>query len=139
MAEGNVVAFRPFIVLVDVSLELCLITMEITLCFGPFNSKEAAEEWVNVFEVEHHEIEAREAREDEKNNELVVLTTEPYLRAHVHGVDIIQPERGGHDKDALISPSAPIVDAHQVHIYALQGLREAINYTFEYLADKTVK
>ncbi len=135
MAESNVISLAPFVVTVDVLLELYLITMEITLCFGPFNSKEAAFEWSNVFEQEHKEIEVQEDLQEHRDEEMG-LSSMSYVRAFVHGVDIIQGEVEAREKGVLIVPNQPIVDAHQVHLYALQGFQAAITDALEYINEK---
>ena len=126
MSTDTVVLLRPYVVTADVSLELYLITMEVTLCFGPFNSSLAAREWCGTLEQEHWSIEAREELEDEQAEEASGILTKPFLRAYLHAVDIIQADAGMRAKGELIPPKDPIVDAHQIHVYALAAFQEAI-------------
>ena len=133
MAESTVVALRPYVVTVDVTTELYLITMDVTLCFGPFNSVEEAEEWCLTFEREHKMIEGREAHEDIEAIAAMGIPTKPFLRAYVHGADIVQAGPEVRVKGALIPQNAPVVDAHQIHVYALHAFHEAVNAAFAFL------
>lgn len=59
--------------------ELYLITMEVTLCFGPFNSLEAADEWRLALEREHKVIEEREGFHEVEAFGLAGFPTVPSL------------------------------------------------------------
>lgn len=135
MGANNVVALQPYVVTVDVSLELQLITMEVTLCFGPFNSIEGAEEWCRTLEREHKVIEGHEGGEDVEAIAGTGLSTKPFLRAYVHGADIIQAGAEMRAKGALIPQNDPRVDAHQIHVYALHAFQEAVSAAFAFLDD----
>lgn len=138
MPSLNVVALNPFVAVVDVTIELFLVVMNITLCFGPFNTKNEAEEWCDIFLVERKILEKSEAQVDEVNDELVNFLTEPYLRTYTGNPDIMQPKSGGRDKGALIPPKDPMTDAREIHTYALMWLEEAITDTFRHLHE-TIK
>jgi len=58
MAE--LLSLKPYAATMEVSLELPLITMQVVLCFGPFNSLEKAEEWTGEVERLHRGIETEE-------------------------------------------------------------------------------
>ncbi len=133
MPTSNIVSLNPYVVTVDVSLELHLITMEVTLCFGPFNSAEEAEEWCLTFEREHKVIEGREAHEDVEALKQSGIPTKPFLRAYVHGADIVQAGAEMRTNGGLIPQNTPIVDAHRVHVYALHAFQEAVNAAFAFL------
>lgn len=135
MAKSNVLSLQPYVATVDVSLELSLITMEVTLCFGPFNSAEAAEEWCGALEREHKTIEGRQDGEDLEAIAATGIPTKPYLRAYVHGVDIIQPSLDARTRGGLIAPKDAVVDAHQIHVYALYAFQEAVSAAFAFLND----
>ena len=38
MSGDNLFALRPYVVVIDVSVEMLLVSTQVTLCFGPFNS-----------------------------------------------------------------------------------------------------
>ncbi|HEY9585208.1 MAG: hypothetical protein A3D65_02365 [Candidatus Lloydbacteria bacterium RIFCSPHIGHO2_02_FULL_50_13] len=135
MAESTVVALRPYVVTVDVTTELYLITMDVTLCFGPFNTLEAANEWSLVLEREHKLIEVREAKEDTEAFGECGISTKPFFRAYVCGTDVIQVGADVRTKGGLILPSAAVIDAHQIRVYALRAHQEAITAAFRFLDD----
>ncbi|MDO8520565.1 MAG: hypothetical protein Q7S52_00435 [bacterium] len=133
MTESIVVAFRPYVVEVDVSLELYLMPLSATLRFGPFDTATAAEKWKDVLEREHKMIELREEHEDQEALKKIGVPTQPFLRARIQGTDIVQPKARARKKWALIAPGEPVVDAHQIHVHTLRAIQNAITVIFQFL------
>ena len=135
MTVNNVFELHPYAVAIDVCVELHLVSMEITLCFGPFNTHEAANKWCSAFEKEHKQIEGREVAEDAQAEKKTGVPTQPFLRTYVYGAGSFQAEGKARAKGELIPPKTPAVDAHQIHVYALCALQEAITAAQRFLDD----
>ena len=131
--KGKLIALRPFVVTADVVVELRLITMTCTLCFGPFNRREDADEWRAAFEQEHLQVKAKEGLEGIYADWQSRSLPQPYLTASLRGVDVIQAGAEAREKGALIPPSNPVVTAHQIHVCALRAFQEAITAAFHFL------
>ena len=136
MSGDNLVALRPYVVTIDVSVELPLISMEVTLCFGPFNALVAAEHWAGDVERLHKDI---TAREDQLSNDIfdeTGLPTQAFIRSQIHGIDIIQSDQNTRKPGMLIPVNTAEVDSRDMHLYALAAFQEAINFAFTIVRDE---
>ncbi|OGZ06354.1 MAG: hypothetical protein A2845_00970 [Candidatus Lloydbacteria bacterium RIFCSPHIGHO2_01_FULL_49_22] len=128
MAE--LLSLKPYAATMEVSLELPLITMQVVLCFGPFNSLEKAEEWTGEVERLHRGIETEEVSKSGEVFDATGLPTGAFVRSYVHGTDIIQVGQSARKQGNLIPVNTPEVDARDLHIYALRAIEEATNMAF---------
>ncbi|OGZ06519.1 MAG: hypothetical protein A2942_04900 [Candidatus Lloydbacteria bacterium RIFCSPLOWO2_01_FULL_50_20] len=138
MTENNIVALQPYVVALDVAVEVPLVNMEVTLCFGPFDSLAAADEWRDRLEKEHDLIEIAEAVENADPFAQEEFPERQFLRAHVQGADVFQVEGRMRARGELIPPKTPVEDAHRIHVYALYALQEAVTAAFSFLNDDPV-
>lgn len=135
MTTGAVLSFCPYVAMLDVTVELHLVTMEITLCFGPFNAECDARKWLDEVERVHKVIEGSEAEEDEDALDATGLPTAPFIRSYVHGSDIIIADQHARKPGELIPPGTPEHDARMLCVYALYGLEQAVGDAIEFVHD----
>ncbi|GEM_PF-4623329 len=130
MSGANLFALCPYVVTADVSVELPLISMEVTLCFGPFNTLIAAEKWAGDVERLHKDI---IAREDQTSNEIfdeIGIPTQGFIRSHIYGMDIVQSDQNARKPGMLIPVNTPDTDSRDMHLYALAAFQQAIHMAF---------
>ncbi len=133
MTRTNVVSFLPFMVTIDVRVELALMTMNTTLCFGPFNTQESADSWSGEVHRLHKDVERREDTiADSVSDELGIPTAE-FIRAYVTLPDSFQVGKDAREDGNLIPTHAPEIDARDMRIYALRAFASAVDYTLERL------
>lgn len=132
----NVVSFKPYIVAVPVCVELFLITMEVTLSFGPFNSHEEGRQWSVRFEHARAEIEAAEGVTIEGVFAGAKLPTRPFIDAHTYTVDVVEAGPEARRHQGVIPAGDPAETAKSVRLYALKALEEAVAFALEHIDDK---
>ena len=128
MAE--MLSFNPYAATIDVSIELPLITMQVVLCFGPFNSIEKAEEWTGEVERLHRGIEVKEATICGDVFDATGFPTGAFIRSFIQGTDVIQVDQKARKEGNLIPINTSEIDARDMHIYALRAFEEATNMAF---------
>lgn len=128
MAE--LLSLKPYSATIEVSLELPLITMQVLLCFGPFNSLEKAEEWTGEVERLHRVIETEEVSQGGEVFDATGIPTGAFVLSYVHGTDIIQIGHSARKPGNLIPVSTAETDARDLHIYALRAIEDAIQMAF---------
>lgn len=133
MEADTVVQFRPYIAVVDVLYEMHLKTTTITLCFGPFNSKDAAMAWCNSLEQAHWVVAAREEAESEKALQQSKFFTAPFIQTHMDGFDVIQVGSEMRTNSGLILPGDVSVAARELSLYAVRASQEADKVALAYL------
>ena len=126
MTEASVLAFRPYVIMLDVGVELPLMTMQAVLAFGPFNSLKMAEVWASEVERLHKAIESKESECATAIAEDVGLPTGAFIRAYVSSVDIVQAPTSMRTTYGIIRPTTPEEDAREMHIYALKSFQAEI-------------
>lgn len=130
--SGNVVSMKPFIVTVPACVELLLITMEVRLVFGPFNSYEDGRQWAIRFEAKRTEIEA--ASDITIEGVFVAdLTTAPFVDVHTYTCDVVEAGPDARKPDAVIPSGDPTLAATNVGIYAMRALYEAVSFGLAHL------
>lgn len=137
MPSATVLSLLPFMVSIDVRVELALITMNTTLCFGPFNSQESADEWAGEVHRLHKDIERREEAEASGVMSALGIPTAEFVRAYVTLPDTIQVGKSGREVGNLIPVHTPEIDARDMRIYALYAFAGAIDYTLERLTKQS--
>ena len=131
--SATVVSLVPFIATVPVCVELLLVTMEVTLCFGPFNSHEEGKNWVSQFELIRAELEAEDPITVEGVFAGAELSTRPFVDAHTYVCDVLEAGREARRADGVIPHGDPTIAAKNIHIYALRALSDAVAFGLEHV------
>jgi hypothetical protein len=126
--SAQVIAIKPYIASVPVCVELLLVTMEITLCFGPFNSHEEGKHWVAAFELARADIEAVNAIAIEGTFVDATLSTRPFVDAYTYVCDVLEAGPDARKPDAVIPSGDPQTTAKHIRIFALRALEEAVAF-----------
>lgn len=133
---NNVVALHPdtYVAMIDVSIELPLVTASVWLNFGPFDSEIDAMEWTNILEVVHVQI----ANDDTHHlyasgNSTFSSEEESFPRSFIGTTDIKKVNASFRAPGELIPSGSPTDTAGELCTYALEALAEAITQTLSVL------
>ncbi len=128
MPEATVFSLRPYVAMLDICIELPLVTMQTVLAFGPFNTLQSAQDWASEVERIHRQIEIASQNVDDSvaTFMLVGFTTRAFVGARISNVDIIQTDTNGRHSRGLILPRTAREDAEEMHVHALRAFEGAI-------------
>ena len=124
----TVVAFHAFFVSLDVFVDLAGATVNISLEFGPFVSKEEASTWVDAVDAIHAKRHSFEAALAEDIFDAHGLPTQPYLDVHLSIPLIAQSSLVRKCKDRLLPPEKPEEVEAKLGAYALRAALERFAY-----------
>lgn len=137
MPKPNVLSFIPYMAVFDVRVEVTMITAIVTLCFGPFNSRDAAIEWATEVERLHRKGVARQGL----TSNIIASDEFPapqgdYLTSSVEVRDVIMADSDARKPGRLIPIGTPEYSARHMHICALLALKGASTETLLQLAEE---
>ncbi len=136
MRSASILSFAPFIVILDATVEVPLLTISTTLCFGPFNSREDAEEWACEVERLHKRLQKSEETLSCAVLKETGFPTGAFMRAHMGTTDVILAGKEAREPGALIPQSTPEVAARDLGVYVLRAASQAASDTLAQLATK---
>lgn len=133
MQKSKVLSLVPFLAIIDVTVEVPLVSATLTLCFGPFNSREDGEGWAAEVELLHRHVEKQETQCAGEVLSEMGFPTGAFVRSYISVPDVILGGVEARKPGALIPISTPEVIARDMHLYALQALQEAAQGTLSQL------
>lgn len=130
MSENNVVSLNGSVVCVDIYVELVLVTLNVNLAFGPFNSITDAQMWADALEQVH----AKKQLITSTHEEGLLLNgngmpLRPYLDVHMSVCLIAENKHARRLAKHLVSPDAPEQVEPMLAEYAVRAANEATSYS----------
>lgn len=128
MSEATILSLRPYVAMLDICVDLPLVTMQTVLAFGPFNTLTSALDWGNEVHHLHKEIESEAEKMDASLETflLVGLTTRAFIDVRISTVDVLQTDKAGRHSRGLIPQSTAKEDAERMHMHALTAFEGAV-------------
>ena len=128
MPEATVLSLRQYVAMLDICIELPLVTMQTVLAFGPFNALLTAQNWASEVERIHRQIEIESQSVDDSVATFMLMgfTTQAFIDVRISNVDIVQTDMSGRNSQGLIHPSVAKEDAEGMHIHALKAFEGVI-------------
>lgn len=128
--KDNILPLRPdtFVAAVDVNVSLPLINASVWLNFGPFDSRDDAEDWLNILQIVHLEIEEPNTHHLYMANSFMIEPDdEPDVACFIGSTDTPQVDASFRVKGELIPSGSAADTAEQLGKYALAALAQAIS------------
>lgn len=129
MFKNNVLPLHPetYAASVDINIALPLINASVWLSFGPFDSRDDAEDWLNVLQIVHQQIEEPLTHHlYSANSFMTEPSEEPSVSCFIGGTDVPKVESSFRAKGELIPSGTPVDTAEKLCSYALRALLESI-------------
>jgi hypothetical protein len=131
---NTVVSLSAFVAALDIYVELAGTAVNISLEFGPFDNKEAAESWVDEIQARHALRNLSEVVIAEEIYTSEGLPTRPYIDVHLGTPIIMQSPLVRQRKDLLLPPGNAADVEPQLGAYALRAAFQRLGYAC-YLLD----
>ena len=112
---------------VDINIGLPLIAASVWLSFGPFDSRDDAEDWLSILQIVHQQIEEPTTRHLYSANSFMIdPDAEPTVSCFIGGTDTPKVASSFRAKGELIPSGSPASTAEKLREYALRALAESI-------------
>jgi hypothetical protein len=130
MTDNTVVSFHASVVCIDVYIELSLVTLNVSLAFGPFDDISRAQAWADALE----QIYAKKQLIESTHEEEALLggnglPLRPYLDVHMRVVMIAENKHARRLAKHLVSPDTPEKVESMLAEYAMRTANEATSYS----------
>lgn len=134
MSNDKVASLRPFAAVLNVGVELTMISMSAWIGFGPFDTKKDARVWLLAL-LDAHTVFTDGNPACEQITQCPPTDDETFfVKCSIEETDVNQLHTSFRTKGALIPPKSPADTAGRIHEYALRACGEAIAYTLSMIA-----